>query len=113
MEDKTGIVYEDKLVEIREDSLILKNYYFPSMSPKQIFFRDIERIDIKAASLLTGKWRVQGTGDFRTWFPFDSSRSKRDKIFFIYYKNTWMRSAFTVENSQKAENILKEKGLIL
>ena len=112
MKSKVETLYEDKLVEIREDSLTLKNYYFPSMSPKIVPFRDIERIDIKEASILTGKWRIQGTGDFRTWFPFDSSRSKRDKIFFIYYKNKWMRSAFTVEDSPKAESILKEKDLL-
>ena len=112
MTGKTDILYEDKLVEIRNDSLILKNYYFPSMSPKIVSFSDIERIEIKEASILTGKWRIQGTGDFRTWFPFDFSRSKRDKIFFIYYKNKWMRSAFTVEDSQKAESILKEKDLL-
>ncbi len=112
MAGKSEILYEDKLVEIREDSLILKNYYFPSMSPKQIYFRDIERIEIKAASLLTGKWRIQGTGDLRTWFPFDFSRSKREKIFFIYYKDKWMRSAFTVEDSQKAEQILIEKDFL-
>ncbi len=105
-------MYEDKLVEIRGDSLTLKNYYFPSMSPKRIPFDEIERIEIKQASILTGKWRIQGTGDFRTWFPFDSSRPKRDKIFFIHYKNKWMRSAFTVEDSQKTAEILKEKDLL-
>ena len=36
MGNETEIVYEDKLVEIRDDSLILKNHYFPSMLPKQI-----------------------------------------------------------------------------
>ena len=112
MKSKVETLYADKLVEIREDSLTLKNYYFPSMSPKRIPFDQIERIEIKQASILTGKWRIQGTGDFRTWFPFDFSRSKRDKIFFIYYKNKWMRSAFTVEDSQKAESILKEKNLL-
>lgn len=83
------------------------------MSPKQILFKDIERIEVKKASILTGKWRVQGTGDFRTWFPFDSSRSRRDKIFFIYYKNKWIRSAFTVEDSEKVEKILKDKSLLV
>ena len=101
MGSEAQLLYEDKLVVIKEDSLILKSYYFPSMSPKLIL-----------ASLLTGKWRVHGTGDFRTWFPFDPSRTKRDKIFLIYYKNKWMRSAFTVEDSQRVEDILKKKGLL-
>ncbi len=112
MESNTGTLYEDKLIEIREDSLVLKNYYFPSMSPKHILFKDVERIEIKNASILSGRWRVQGTGDFRTWFPFDSSRFKRDKIFFIYYKNKWMRSAFSTEDPLKTEKILEAKGLL-
>jgi hypothetical protein len=113
MQDKSEILYEDKLIEIRGDSLILKSYYFPSMSPKRIQFTDIERIEIKQASILTGKWRIQGTGDLRTWFPFDASRSKRDRIYYIYYKNKWVRSAFTVEDSRKTEGILRTKGLLI
>jgi hypothetical protein len=110
MEDKT--LYQDSLIEIKEDSMILKKYYFPSMSSKKILFIAIEKIETKQPSLISGKWRIHGTGDFRTWFPLDSSRPKRDKIFFIKYKNKWMKSGFTVEDSEKVENILIQKDLI-
>ena len=69
MKSKIETLYEDKLVEIRDDSLTLKNYYFPSMSPKRIPFDEIERIEIKQASFLTGKWRIHGTGDFQDMVP--------------------------------------------
>ena len=106
------ILYQDNLVEIKDDLIILKNYYFPSMSPKNILFTNVEKIEVKEPTLLRGKWRIQGTGDFRTWYPMDSYRPKRDKIFLITFKNKWMRSAFTVEDSRKVEDIFRAKGLI-
>ena len=75
-------------------------------------FSDIEEIQVKEPSLKNGKWRIHGTGNFKTWFPLDSNRPKRNKIFFIKYKNKWMRTGFTVEDSSKVENILKVKSLI-
>ena len=104
------VLYQDSLIEIKEDFITLKNYYFPSMSSKEILFANIEKIEIKQPTLWSGKWRIQGTGDFRTWYPMDSSRPKRDKIFLIKYKNKWMRTGFTVEDSAKVERILMSKG---
>ena len=106
------ILYQDSLIIIKEGSLILKKYYFPSMSSKIILFAYIEKIEIKKPSLISGKWRIQGIGDFKTWFPWDSKRPQRDKIFLIIYKNKWMRTGFTVENSNEVEHILKALGLI-
>ncbi len=110
---ETEILYQDKLIEISNDSLTLNNYYFPSMKSKQILFKDIEIIEVYKPSLLRGKWRIQGTGDLRTWYPLDTLRPKRDKIFFIKYNNKWVRSAFTVVDSQKVEEIFRSKGLII
>jgi hypothetical protein len=35
-----------------------------------------------------------------------------DSIFLIIYKNKWMKSAFTVEDLDKVEEIFKVKGLV-
>lgn len=110
---KIESLYHDELIEIGHNSLTLKNYYFPSMKQKLILFKDIERMEIHKPTLLSGKWRIHGTGDFRTWYPLDKLRPKRDKIFLIIYKNKWVRSAFTVEDSKKAEEIFRSKGLII
>jgi hypothetical protein len=107
-----NLLYKDKLVEINDESIILYNYYFPALSSKIIFFDDIKNIIIKKPTLFSGKWRIQGTGNFRTWFPFDAQRPKRDKIFIVCYKNKWVQSGFTVENSAAVESILKKKLLI-
>lgn len=111
---KKEILYQDSLVIIDDNSITLKKYYYPSLSSKKILFSDIIKIKAFEPTILNGKWRISGTGDFRTWFPWDSARPKRDKIFKIFYKNKiWVRSGFTVENSKKVEEILHTKGLLL
>ena len=105
-------LYEDKLVEITDGSIILYKYYFPSFTPKVISFDIIENINVRKPTLFSGKWRIHGTGNFRTWYPFDSLRPKRDRIFIISIMGKWVQSAFTVENSTEVESILKRKRLI-
>jgi hypothetical protein len=109
---KQNLLYHDKLIEISDNAITLFKYYFPSLSQKVINFRDIERVVVKKPTLFSGKWRIQGTGNFKTWYPFDSLRPKRDKIFIVRYKNKWVQSGFTVENSDEVELILKNKNLI-
>ncbi len=109
---KSKIVYQDSLLEISCDKIVLKNYYFPSLKPKELLIESIDKVEVKEPSMRTGKYRYHGTGDFRTWFPLDNLRSKRDKIFFLFLKNTWMRIGFTGENSEAIEKYFKDKGLL-
>ncbi len=109
---KKDTLYQDKLIILYDDSLILLKYYFPSLSPKTIFFKDVKNIEVLKPTLFTGKYRIQGTGNFRTWYPFDALRPKRNKVFIIKYVGKWVQSGFTVENSDEVESILREKKLI-
>jgi hypothetical protein len=106
------IVYHDNLMEISNEKIIFKAYYFPSMKPKDLFVSCIEKMEVKEPSLRTGKYRIQGTGDLRTWYALNESRHKRDKIFIIKIKNKWIRIGFTGENSKAIENFFKDKGLL-
>lgn len=108
----SDIIYRDKLVEIATDSILLRQYYIFSLGSKRLNFSDIERIEVRDPSFAAGKWRLQGSGDFRTWFAFDSNRPKRDKIFVIRFPNKSRRIGFTVENSEQVVRILKDKRLI-
>lgn len=105
---KDEILYQDRLIQIRNKSITLKYYYFPFL-PKTIFFSDIEKIEVNEPTWWNGAWRIWGTFDFITWFPFDPLRPSRNKIFIITCKNKRMRSGFTVEDSVKVEELLKEK----
>ncbi len=100
-------LYSDKLIEISEDSILVRDYYFPFGS-RRVVWADIESITVYKPTLFSGKYRYWGTGDFRTWYPPDS-RLKRDKIFIMKLKKKWWQIGFTVENSQTALDLLRNK----
>jgi len=97
-------LYTDKQIEISESSILIRKYYYPFGS-RRVELADIEAIYVYEPSLVSGKYRYWGTGNFRTWFPPDK-RSKRDKIFVIKLKRRWWRIGFTVEDSQMVLNVL-------
>jgi hypothetical protein len=105
--------YKDSLIEISQDNIIFKDYYFPAGS-KSINFSEVEYVEAKKPTLCNGKWRLHGTGDllFRIWFPADYNRPSRDTIFVMKVKNRWTKIGFTVENSQAVSELLKSKGLL-
>ena len=105
------MLYKDKLVEIDDESILVRNYYYP-FGDKRVNFNSIESIIVQKTTLLTGKYRYYGSGDFRTWFPPDN-RSSRDKIFTIIIKNKWWRIGLTVEDSDAVLNLLKSKCRII
>ncbi len=110
----THLLYADRLVRIADDSITFLHYSFPFFSSgRQVFIRDIDRIDVKKPTIYTGKWRIGGSGDFRTWFPLDWNRPSRDRIFHATLKTRGMNIGFTVEDSRRVISILKEKGLLI
>jgi hypothetical protein len=108
----SDIIYSDSLVEITNQNILFRRYSFFERDRK-VFFSDIEKIVVKKATIWNGKFRFHGTGDFKTWFAKDFQRYKRDKIFVAYIRNKWWRIGFTVEDSDAAMRILREKGLIV
>ncbi len=106
------IIYKDSLLEISNDRIIFYNYYFPSLKSKEVPVRDIDKVEVKAPSIRTGKYRYHGTGDFRIWYPLDAGRSGRDKIFVLSLRTQRIRIGFTTENSAAVETYFKEKGLL-
>lgn len=103
------ILYSDKLVEINEDEILFRKYYFPSFSDKVVKYSEVEKIEIVNPTIKSGKFRYWGTGDFLHWFPMDNQRKKREVIYILYKKNKRIRIGFTVENSEKVTELLKQK----
>ena len=110
IENNAG-TYSDKLVEITEQGILFRCYYFP-FGNKYVRFEEIDFIEALEPTVRNGLLRFHGTGDFRTWFPADYGRAGRDKIFLIHLKNRWRRIGFTAENSWRVKKILEEKGFI-
>lgn len=105
------MIYRDSLISLTENEIVFEHYYFP-IGKKVVLLADIEWITVKEPSLWNGKWRIQGTGNFKTWFPLDFKRFKRDRIFFAKLKGRWIDIGFTVEDADQVEKRLKEKKLM-
>ncbi len=106
-----NILYTDKLVEIDDDSILVRNYYYP-FGNKRVNFDNVDNIVVLKPTLWSGKYRFYGSGDFRAWFPPDN-RVSRDKIYIIKIKNKWWRIGLTVENSQAFQNVIKDKCSVI
>lgn len=107
----TTKLYLDSLVEITEDTLCFRDYYFP-VGSKCVRLADIENITAETPNWLNGQFRIQGTSDLRTWFPRDWHRPSRTAIFTAHLRGSSRRVGFTVENANKAEKIFLEKSLL-
>jgi hypothetical protein len=104
------MLYSDGLLDITDDAVVLKRYYFPFGS-KRVPFSDIEHIASEVPTFLNGKWRLWGTGTFTTWFPLDWRRPLRDRLFFMTLSDGSWRIGFTAEDSKRVSEIFMQKGL--
>jgi len=110
--DKGSVIYTDTLVTITDRGITFHRYYFPTYSSKFVPWREFEEISVEKPTIWTGKWRIHGTGDLRTWFPSDAQRPKREVLFLAKLNTQWTRIGFTVENADRVIAILKEKGIL-
>jgi len=104
-------LYSDSLIEIKHGSILFRRYSFFERD-RMVLLSDIEKIVVKKATIWNGKFRFHGTGDFKTWFPKDFQRYKRDKIFIAAIRYKWWHIGFTVEDSETVIRLLQNKGLI-
>ncbi|HDQ03887.1 MAG TPA: hypothetical protein ENN23_04860 [Deltaproteobacteria bacterium] len=107
-----NVIYSDSLVEIKHGSILFRRYSFFERD-RLVLLSDIEKIVVKKSTIWNGKFRFHGTGDFKTWFPKDFQRYKRDKIFITHIRYKWWNIGFTVEDPDTVIRILREKGVIM
>jgi len=88
--------YEDSLVLLTPDYLLLRRYYFPIPFPKKIPLEQIEEIDSSPVRLLSGGLRLWGASDPRYWYPLDFLRFGREKIYTLHLKDQFVSPRFTV-----------------
>jgi len=99
-------LYADSLITVTDEALVFRCYYFP-FGARQIGLSSIGKVEALEPSLLNGKWRIHGTGDFRTWFTRDKKRPKRDCIFILHLRGKWRRIGFTAENSKSVKEVFE------
>jgi len=106
------IVYNDRFLEIYQDHMILSGFYFGPVGRKKLPFKNISEIKIVDIGFWKGKYRVQGTGDFKTWFTHDIDRPSKTIAFILYRNNKWWRIGFSVEDYETVSAIFESKGLL-
>ena len=79
-------IFQDKKLEIHKDFVIVKDYYAPRLD-KKLRTSDIENVWVENLTILSGKYRLWGTGAFRRWFPFHLGREAKDKALVIRRKS--------------------------
>ena len=107
----TNVAYADRLIRITDDAILFRCYYFPWGS-KRVELSAIDHVEVLQPTLLNGKWRIHGTGDFRTWFPRDVKRPRRDLIFILNLHRKRRRIGFTVEDSNAVKKFFADKNMI-
>ena len=63
-------LYSDPLITINEDGLRVQNASL--FTDKTIRWDEIEEIRAVLPTLWTGRFKISGTSDFRTWMATDS-----------------------------------------
>jgi len=104
-------LYGDRLVEIHRDAILFRHYFFPT-GDRRVPLAEILRVEALRPTTGTGRWRVHGTSDGRTWFPRDWKRATRDTVFVAHLKDSADRIGFTVEDSARARRVLQDLGLL-
>lgn len=105
-------LYKDSLVELTREKIVFFRYFFPFGTAKHLPLSEIEVIRSHPPSIFGGRWRIWGTGNFVTWFPWDGARPRRDRIFFVILRGRIRKIGFTVEDSRKMTEALKTLGLL-
>ena len=101
--------YKDSLFELSSDAIVFNFYYFPTGASRRLPLAQIESVRVKPG----GCWRLWGTGDFRTWFPWDGRRPRREQVFIIIRRGKFARIGFTVERAREFATILASQGVVL
>ena len=101
-------IFQDKKLEIYKDLIIIRDCYAPGLD-KKLRISDIENVWVENLTFLGGKYRLWGTGTFRSWFPFHLGREVRDRALVIKRKSGVMKAikvTLDTEDPSKACELL-------
>lgn len=103
------VLYSDCTVECDDEAITIRNYYFPGVS-KRIPYSRIREVTSRSMSLWSGRLRLWGTGDFRHWYPLDTTRAAKHTAIIID-KGDAIRAVVTPDDSAAVLRILRDKML--
>lgn len=101
------VLYDDGLVELDEQSITVRWYYFPLALSKRIAYTEIRGIDHRAMGTWTGKGRLWGSGDLRHWAPLDLHRPTKD-IAIVLDLGRHVRPVFSPDDPERVLALLHQ-----
>lgn len=72
------MLYDDGRITCDDSDLIIQGYYL--WGAKKIPYtaiRSLQRRELTGRGLLSGRWRIWGSGDFVHWWNFDPTRPRK------------------------------------
>ncbi|MEZ0371290.1 MAG: hypothetical protein ACAI44_19505 [Candidatus Sericytochromatia bacterium] len=102
-----SILYEDKYLICDDDSITIKEYYFPFGS-KRIPYASIRKLEEKELGVFSGRYRFWGMDLEPYWYHLDWQRaSKRHGI--VLDLGEWIKPVVTPAQHDMVLAVLKEK----
>ena len=101
----TELLYQDKIVSIYRDLIVINKYYFPFATSKTVLVKDIEFVSLVSSEGAKHRWGT--TPKFlNNWFPLDINRYLKNKFIEIRIKGKKMRPSFSPDDPDKVFAII-------
>ncbi len=100
--------YDDGVVQLDRAAITLRRYHFPSGTSKVIALDTIRGYKAESLGLLTHRFRIWGTSDFRRWLPLDMHRPLRSTLITLDIPGTRPSPAFTPARPDEFTALLDE-----
>jgi len=100
--------YDDGVVQLDRAAITLRRYHFPSGTSKVIALDTIRGYKAESLGLLTHRFRIWGTSDFRRWLPLDVHRPLRSTLITLDTPGTRPSPAFTPARPDEFTALLDE-----
>jgi hypothetical protein len=104
--------YDDGRISCDESGVTIRMYYFP-MGSKKIPYSKIESVSRKemGGSILSGRLRIWGSGDFVHWFNLDPARPTKSIAFEIHLTGKKVTPVVTPDDPTKFAEVLHDRGV--
>ncbi len=101
--------YDDGKIVCSLDRLEIHSYYFP-FGTKSVPYRQIKGLQrMEITGLMSGKWRLWGTGNPRYWANLDTKRPKK-KAGFVVDLGRKISPIVTPDEPDAFESVLRHRA---
>jgi len=104
------VCYHDGRVACTDDALVIRWYYFP-FGAKRIRYADIEKVERRPMTPMTGQWRLWGSSDFVHWANLDTGRPDKTVAFVVSLSSQRVQPVISPDNPDEVAAELAARGV--